>query len=100
MYRNCGDIGYVCRKYHISRTSLWRWTKKYDGTIELFNGNIVKVASCEDDNSVISRKINVKTGKDQIETIELRFRKVCICFNKQGKVEHLNVTILDNFLEK
>ena len=24
MYRNCNDIGYVCRKYHISRTSLWR----------------------------------------------------------------------------
>ena len=21
-YRNCGDISYVCRKYHISRTSL------------------------------------------------------------------------------
>lgn len=20
MYRNCNDIGYVCRKYHISRT--------------------------------------------------------------------------------
>ena len=27
MYRNCNDIGYVCRKYHISRTSLWRWNK-------------------------------------------------------------------------
>ena len=27
MYRNCGDIEYVCRKYHISRTSLWRWNK-------------------------------------------------------------------------
>ena len=34
MYRNTGDIGYVCRKYHISRTSLWRWNKKYDGTRE------------------------------------------------------------------
>ena len=34
MYRNCGDIEYVCRKYHISRTSLWRWNKKYDGTKE------------------------------------------------------------------
>lgn len=34
MYRNCGDIEYVCRKYHISRISLWRWNKKYDGTIE------------------------------------------------------------------
>ena len=34
MYRNCGDINYVCRKYHISRSSLWRWNKEYDGTIE------------------------------------------------------------------
>ena len=33
-YRNSGDIGYVCRKYHISRISLWRWNKKYDGTKE------------------------------------------------------------------
>lgn len=28
MYRKCGDIEYVCRKYHISRISLWRWNKK------------------------------------------------------------------------
>ena len=34
MYRKCGDIGYVCRKYHISRTSLWRWNKRYDGNKE------------------------------------------------------------------
>ena len=34
MYRNCGDINYVCRKYHISRVSLWRWNKIYDGTNE------------------------------------------------------------------
>ena len=34
MYRNCGDIEYVCRKYHISRVSLWRWNKEYDGTKE------------------------------------------------------------------
>ena len=34
MYRNCGDIEYVCRKYHISRVSLWRWNKKYNGTKE------------------------------------------------------------------
>ena len=34
MYRNCGDISYVCRKYHISRISLWRWNNKFDGTVE------------------------------------------------------------------
>ena len=34
MYRNCGDIEYICRKYHISRTSLWRWNNKYDGSKE------------------------------------------------------------------
>ena len=26
-YLNNKDIEYTCRKYHISRTSLWRWVK-------------------------------------------------------------------------
>jgi transposase-like protein len=29
MLRNGSSISYVCRKYHISRTSLYRWNKKY-----------------------------------------------------------------------
>lgn len=33
-FRNSGDSTYVCRKYHISRTSLWRWNKRYNGTKE------------------------------------------------------------------
>lgn len=33
-YRNGNSIEYVCRKYHISRFSLWRWNKKYDGSPE------------------------------------------------------------------
>ena len=33
-YRNGNSIEYVCRKYHISRISLWRWNKKFDGTPE------------------------------------------------------------------
>lgn len=33
-YRNGNNIDYVCRKYHISRISLWRWNKKYNGTPE------------------------------------------------------------------
>ena len=33
-YRNGNSINYVCRKYHISRTSLYRWNKAYDGTRE------------------------------------------------------------------
>ena len=33
-YRNGNLIDYVCRKYHISRISLWRWNKKYDGSPE------------------------------------------------------------------
>jgi len=33
-YRNGNSISFVCRKYHISRTSLYRWNKQYDGTIE------------------------------------------------------------------
>ena len=31
-YRNGNSISYVCRKYHISRVSLYRWNKAYDGT--------------------------------------------------------------------
>lgn len=36
MLRNSprGSIANICRKYHISRTSLWRWNKLYDGTRE------------------------------------------------------------------
>ena len=33
-YRNTRDIAYTCRKYHISKSSLMRWNKQYDGTKE------------------------------------------------------------------
>ncbi len=33
-YRQTGDIEYVCCKYHISKASLMRWNKQYDGTKE------------------------------------------------------------------
>lgn len=33
-YRNGNKSTYVCRKYHISKASLSRWNKKYDGTVE------------------------------------------------------------------
>ena len=33
-YRQTGDVGYICRKYHISKASLMRWNKQYDGTKE------------------------------------------------------------------
>lgn len=34
LYRTTGDIGLVCRRYHISKASLMRWNKRYDGTRE------------------------------------------------------------------
>ena len=36
MLRNSprGSIANICRKYHISRSSLWRWNKLFDGTKE------------------------------------------------------------------
>ena len=34
IYRQTGDISYVCRKYKISKASLMRWNKQYDGTQE------------------------------------------------------------------
>lgn len=33
-YRNGNSIEYACRKYHISRTFLYKWNKRYDGTKE------------------------------------------------------------------
>ena len=34
LYRKTKDIGFVCRRYHISKASLMRWNKQYDGTKE------------------------------------------------------------------
>ena len=34
LYRKTNDISFVCRRYHISKSSLMRWNKKYDGTKE------------------------------------------------------------------
>lgn len=31
-YRQGGGVSYVCRKYHISKATLMRWNKRYDGT--------------------------------------------------------------------
>lgn len=32
LYRQCSDVRFVCRRYHISRASLMRWNRKFDGT--------------------------------------------------------------------
>lgn len=34
LYRQTADAGFVCRRYHISKASLMRWNKQYDGTKE------------------------------------------------------------------
>ena len=34
LYRRTRDISFVCRRYHISKASLMRWNKLYDGTKE------------------------------------------------------------------
>lgn len=34
LYRKTKDIGFVCRRYHISKASLMRWNKLYDGSKE------------------------------------------------------------------
>lgn len=31
-YRSTKDISFVCRRYHISKSSLMRWNRRYDGT--------------------------------------------------------------------
>ena len=34
LYRQVKDVGFVCRRYHISKASLMRWNKQYDETKE------------------------------------------------------------------
>ena len=34
LYRQTHSINHVCRRYHISKSSLMRWNKKFDGTKE------------------------------------------------------------------
>ena len=34
LYRQTNDIDFVLRRYHISKASLMRWNKQYDGTKE------------------------------------------------------------------
>ena len=34
LYRQTKDVGFVCRRYHISKASLMRWNRQYDGTKE------------------------------------------------------------------
>ena len=34
LYGETKDIGFVCRRYHISKASLMRGNKRYDGTAE------------------------------------------------------------------
>lgn len=67
---------------------------------ELFNGNIVKVASCAPDDEVESRTVRVKIGADRVESVELKFRKAVIMFNAFGRRVELSVKLLDNFLDE
>ena len=34
LYRQVKDVQFVCRRYHISKASLMRWNRLYDGTRE------------------------------------------------------------------
>ena len=34
LYRSGASVSFVCRRYKISKSSLLRWNKKYDGTKE------------------------------------------------------------------
>lgn len=66
---------------------------------ELFNGNIVKVESCEPDGEMETRTVRVKVGKDRIESVKLKFRKAVIKFNAGGTAATVSVRLLDNFLD-
>lgn len=80
-----GDLLMICRN-------------NYAYEYELFNGNIVQVDACQPDSEVTTRTVRVKLGKNRIEQVDLRFRRVTICFAVRDKRVSLNVMLLDNFL--
>ena len=81
-----GDLLMVCRN-------------NYSYEHELFNGNIVQVVTCQPDNEVECHNVRVKLGKDRIESVALKFRKVSIRFSGNGNPVSLDVMLLDNFLD-
>lgn len=81
-----GDLLMICRN-------------NYSFGHELFNGNIVQVESCEQDYDITHHQVRVKLGKDRIEAVDLKFRRVTIRFGVYGEPTSLNVMILDNFLD-
>lgn len=70
---------------------------------ELFNGTIIKVLDCADDDEMISRTIMIprkdKEGKTTKHPVELKFREVEISFMNDGKTQVIKYYILDNFLD-
>ena len=81
-----GDLLMVCRN-------------NYSYGHELFNGNIVQVVACQPDNEVECHNVRVKLGKERIESVALKFRKVSIRFSGNSGPVSLNVMLLDNFLD-
>ena len=56
MYRKCNDIGYVCRKYHISFVQFH------------YTLSDCKIGSCMLINPIENKLLNVKHNKDSIKT--------------------------------
>ena len=80
-YLNNGDIEYTCRKYHISRSSLWRWVKKYDGTKESLEDKSHKPKTRQTDNgtefSYNQAKIKKEHPMDKLlDKLEIRHYKI------------------------
>ncbi len=44
VYRKTKDISFGCRRYHISKASLMRWNRAYDGTKKLFAEQVPQTA--------------------------------------------------------
>ena len=72
LYRQVHDVGFVCRRYHISKASLMRWNRKYDGTR----------ASLESkSHRPHSRHPNAHTDEELswIENLHHRNPDICLC---------------------
>ena len=79
LYRETRDIGFVCRRYHISKASLMRWNKRYDGT---------KESLCAKSHRPLTQHPNAHTERELkwIQDPHRRHSDISVC-EMYGKIE-------------
>ena len=99
LYRSGVGVSFVCRRYHISKSSLLRWNKKFDGTkesLDWMRSDLEKKSTEEFwdnkrrlrnrylyvDKKIEEAKLKPCGNKKKIELIEEERKQACDNYNK------------------